>query len=165
MGTQWIGCRQLSGHLRREVFRYSPCFIDPGQLRFLRHGIFGQFAPFDAQLGLLEVSLRAHRNIFARGHRHRTADQRRNAADKDMRPIARCRRDPKQQAGYRDDTIIRAQSRRSQRSSDRQSVLLFVGLPAAHWVIIKQSFRVSSTSLVRQARLERRRLRAERSNL
>jgi len=84
MRAQRIGCHELLRDLCREALVETTELVDLLQLGELMVGVLEDLAPLAGDVGPLGVTLRADRHELARGHRHRTGDERRDPRDRDL---------------------------------------------------------------------------------
>ena len=103
--------------MRHELFgdlpgqrRIEPAaLVDSRKLLMLAGIVRVEFLPFAIDVGLLGISLRVDRHIFAGRHRHRACHQARNAGDQDILLADIRGGDPEDQACRRHDAVIGAE--------------------------------------------------------
>lgn len=115
MRAQRVMRHHLFGDRLCQRGRDAAADVDGGEFPCFGLGIAVQLGSLARQVGMFGIGLRADRDIFARRHRQRAADQRRRAGEQDGR-CAGARRggDADDQARYRDDAVIGTQHRRAQ---------------------------------------------------
>jgi len=84
------------------------------ELGMLARGIGCELELLELEIGMLGVALRAHRNVFARGHRERARDETRNASSQDRRASRIGRGDADDETGRRKNAVVRAEHGRAQ---------------------------------------------------
>jgi hypothetical protein len=126
-----IARHQRVGDLLGELTVKTALFIDADQFFTLEFRLGFQFRCLARNIGLFGIALRADRDIFARRHRHRACDQPGNTRYQNARLRGTSRCHPGNQAGRRNDTVIRTQYRRAQ-PTDTIDDMGF-DMQARHW--------------------------------
>ena len=109
MRPERIRCGERFGDLVGQL-AWKPTFdIDRSQLLLLGLWMGLELCALLVEVGLLDISLRADRNVFARGHRHSAGDQRGDCRREDeTRRRSSCNY-ANCHAGHRDDSVIGAE--------------------------------------------------------
>ena len=128
---RWVFSRSRRAQLLRDLLRQVPLEaaldIDVDELGHLELRVLLQLAAFDLDVRLFDVALRADRDVLAGGHGQRPGGQPRDAGDHHRAAGHRGRRDADDQAGGRDDAVVRAQDRpRAANRPGRSGVLVAV---------------------------------------
>ena len=106
MGPQGIFSHQLLGHLPRQRAIDTALDVDRGKLIKLKCRVVAQLLALAREIRPFGVGLRAHRHIFAGGHRHGASHQPRDTRDQDS--VLRRRRlgNADDQARGRDNAVV-----------------------------------------------------------
>ena len=83
--------------------------VDCGELAVFRLRIVREFAPLPREVGALAVGLRADGDVLARRHGHGARDEAGEPGGQHGGAVGAGGRDSDQEAGGRDDPVIRAQ--------------------------------------------------------
>ena len=103
--------------------RHALGAIDQGKLLRFGFGIFREFIAFQADLIFEQLALRAHRNVFARGHRERTGGKPGNAGEQHGRRARIRACDAEDQARVRDQAVVHAEHGRAQIADAAQAAV------------------------------------------
>ncbi len=122
---------QLNGDPIGQIQIQPPPDINSRKFPVLGIGIGSEFLRLAIEIGLFAVGLRTDRDVFARGHRHRTGREARDSGHhhSGRRSVSRCYTDHKTRD--RHDAIVRAQDRRTQ-PTDAFAIVSF-------WMVSKHS--------------------------
>jgi hypothetical protein len=99
---------------QRELGIEASLFVNSGELAQLGVGIGGKLAGFAMNVGLFRVALRAHGNVFARGHRQGAGGNACDPGEQHRFSAGRRRGDAHHQAGRRNDPVVGTEHRGAQ---------------------------------------------------
>ncbi len=83
-----------------------------------------ELAPLAVEIRALGVGLGADRHVFAGSHRHRSGDEPGHGRGQHGAMCGVCCRDPDDQAGRGDDSVIRTEDRGSEPADLRRAMFL-----------------------------------------
>ena len=114
MGAQRIVSHHLGSHLPCQGRLDAAADVDGGELAVFAVAIHAEFVLLALDVGLFRVGLRMHRDVFAGCHRHRAGNQAGHAGEHHGLASGAGGRYADQQAGRRDDAVVRAEYRGAQ---------------------------------------------------
>ena len=109
MGAERILGHQLNRDLARQLRRDAALDVDLRQLLALARDIGAELRALARQLGVLDVGLRADRNVLAGGHRHGAGNEPGDAGDEHVAVGAAGGGDAGDEAGGRQDAVVGAE--------------------------------------------------------
>ena len=105
---------QFAAHAARLFELHAARLVDQREFFGFFFRVFVQLVALEPDLVLEHLALRAHRHVFARGHRERAGEQSRDAARQHEVRARRRTRDAHDQAGVRDEAVVDAEHRGAQ---------------------------------------------------